>query len=53
MTAKQSLQDRILKKVFAKELRADGHRRRVARDNTKIKLVVRTVVDKLLGFFKK
>jgi hypothetical protein len=44
------VQERILKKVFAKEIRADGHNRRVARDNDKIKNIVRDVVQ---GIFSK
>jgi hypothetical protein len=44
------VQERILKKVFAKELRADGHKRRLARDNTKIKNIVQDVVQ---GIFSK
>jgi hypothetical protein len=48
------IKERILKKVFAKELRADGHKRRVARDNTKIKNIVQDVVQGIFSkFFKK
>ena len=49
-----SVKERIMKKVFAKELRADGHKRRVARDNTKIKNIVQDVVQGIFAkIFKK